>query len=762
MKLFKSIMLLLLAVLLVFAVSCNGEVGTGDNQGSNQNQNGNQNGNSGSDSNSNTNTNPSTPNTDSIVGSWVLLDWDSNKEQGYVVLNTLRVFEDGTYSISPIIEVTDSNSFVAFLIDEGILSESEANALPKEKSSLSEAIRKKVVDLSLQGRFYETGTYVKLGDYYVLTSNGINTSYSLNNGVLTSQMDSAGIIHVYSKVSDKTGSDYAAKNGRVKDGYFEGEIKSSAEYEKDYGFSYVMSITISNDARLNYDDFREITDYSKLRDYFLDGHGRDWNKFSDEKGNRLYNNKEEYIAAVRNMTDEEFIQFAYEEWVRDYYESEENYYVIEVSGSFLTMKYPEDDNPSFVASIIDDDTFVIAADADSPWVVHRLTSATYERGFDITWNGVLSVKDVSILPEHVVVPAYVKGVAVTALANNAFKNCTTMKTVELPNSLERIGNYAFNGCENLTAISIPESVTEIGYLAFQSCRNLTSIRLPASLTSIGTRVFNNCTNLTRIEVASENQTYASADGVLYSKDFGTLVIFPAGITGSFTIPSTVSIIDEYSFRSSRLTSVIIPETVTSIYYGAFQNSQITSLSIPASAQIDSAIIAGCPNLKTIEVASDNTYLKAEDLCLYSKSGTILFGVSASKTGAYSISDKTKTILDLAFYKCSGLTSVTIPNTVKFICKNAFYGCDGLTSIIIPESVEEIGFYAFAYCTGLTEFTIPSSVTNLGYRIFIGCTNLSVINYSGTRDAWAQINKDTDWYGGAIVTVVHCSDGDVSI
>ncbi len=80
----------------------------------------------------------------------------------------------------------------------------------------------------------------------------------------------------------------------------------------------------------------------------------------------------------------------------------------------------------------------------------------------------------------------------------------------------------------------------------------------------------------------------------------------------------------------------------------------------------------------------------------------------------------------AFHDCTGLTSITIPNSVTIIDWYAFDGCTGLTSITIPNSVTSIGYYAFSGCTGLTSITIPNSVTSIGDNTFSGCTGLTSI------------------------------------
>ena len=77
----------------------------------------------------------------------------------------------------------------------------------------------------------------------------------------------------------------------------------------------------------------------------------------------------------------------------------------------------------------------------------------------------------------------------------------------------------------------------------------------------------------------------------------------------------------------------------------------------------------------------------------------------------------------AFWGCSGLTSVTIPNSVTSIGEAAFSGCTSLTSVTIPTSVTSIGKSAFYWCTGLTSVIIPSSVTSIGIDAFCGCSGL---------------------------------------
>ena len=215
--------------------------------------------------------------------------------------------------------------------------------------------------------------------------------------------------------------------------------------------------------------------------------------------------------------------------------------------------------------------------------------------------------------------------SVTSIGDGAFRGCKGLTSIEIPNSVTSIGHSAFYGCSGLTSVTIPNSVTSIGQSAFQNCYRLTSVTIPNSVTSIREYAFQNCYRLTSINVASDNSNYCSVDGVLFNKDKTTLIQYPGGKQGSYTIPNSVTSIGEWAFAyCDGLTSVTIPNSVTSIGNKAF---------------------AYCDGLTSVTIGNSVT-----------------------------------SIGNFAFHDCSGLTSVIIPNSVTSIGQSAFYWCDGLTSI----------------------------------------------------------------------------------
>jgi len=160
-------------------------------------------------------------------------------------------------------------------------------------------------------------------------------------------------------------------------------------------------------------------------------------------------------------------------------------------------------------------------------------------------------------------------------------------SVSLPNGLTSINSVTFVGCTGLTSISIPSSVTSIGETAFMNT-GLTSINIPASVTTIGNIPFYNNANLTTITVDAGNPNYSSEGGILYNKTKTTLIqALQAGISGNFTIPSSVTSLGYGAFSScTNLTAITIPASVTSIGQYVFEGcTDLTSITFATGSVI---------------------------------------------------------------------------------------------------------------------------------------------------------------------------------
>jgi len=332
-----------------------------------------------------------------------------------------------------------------------------------------------------------------------------------------------------------------------------------------------------------------------------------------------------------------------------------------------------------------------------------------------------------IIPESVEYDGHTY--SVTSIGTDAFDVCRKLTSVSIPNSVICIGSYAFYHCNSLTSVIIPNSVTTILNNAFDGCSSLTSVTIPSSVTYIGNSAFSNCSSLTTV-----------------------------------TIPNSVTNIDDGVFSGcTGLTTVTIPNSVTNIRDEAFSGcTGLTTVTIPNSVTyIAGKAFSGCTGLTNIQVESGNLEYCSLDGVLFSSDKSRLIAFPAGKAGAYQIPNSVIDIDEVAFYNCTGLTSVTIPSSVTCIGENAFLGCSGLTNIQIesgnleycsldgvlfnfdkselvtfpagkageyqiPSSVTSIGYNAFRDCSGLTSVSIPNSVTYIGTGAFSGCNGLTSV------------------------------------
>lgn len=305
---------------------------------------------------------------------------------------------------------------------------------------------------------------------------------------------------------------------------------------------------------------------------------------------------------------------------------------------------------------------------------------------------------------YINVPCYYQGKPVLRIENNAFINCTKLKSITIPNGVLSVGSYAFSGCSSLLYIEIPNSVTSIGEFAFD-----------------------NCSSLMNIIVATNNPNYSSQDGVLYNKNKTKFIHVPIAIEGNITIPSSITKIDARTFADCRnLIGIEIPNSVTSIGEAAFFGcSGLTSITMP---------LVGDENSKYYnkyllgELFGSNSYVGGVKTSQnYYGSGISYYGTyyipatlrSVTITGGVGVDRST-------FFHCSGLTSIKILKNITKIEGYAFAGCSGLTNLEIPSSVTSIGDYAFHTCSSLTSIEIPNKVTQIGWLSFYGCSSLTNI------------------------------------
>ena len=314
--------------------------------------------------------------------------------------------------------------------------------------------------------------------------------------------------------------------------------------------------------------------------------------------------------------------------------------------------------------------------------------------------------------------------------DGAFSGYQNLTNIVIPYGVTCIGEWAFRNCENLASITIPDSVTSIGEKAFYGCIRLANVTIGSGVTSMKKGLFNSCRSLTKITIPDsitsiDSNIFSGCDNIAYNKHNNGLYLGNAN--NPFLILMGVENKNVLSFKINEKTKII--------YDGAFGDcSNLISVTIPDRVtSIGSNAFSGCSSLENINVSENNTAFSYQDSILYNKEKTKIIVVLTGIKGNVIIPDGVTSIGDWTFYNCTGLTSITLPNSVTTIGKGAFER----KSYSNPPDVTFLDIETIVVGNGLTSLdnlpitsalksiTIGSGITSIDNELFKYCENAKI-------------------------------------
>ena len=298
----------------------------------------------------------------------------------------------------------------------------------------------------------------------------------------------------------------------------------------------------------------------------------------------------------------------------------------------------------------------------------------------------------------------------STIPTNAFRDCTLLNFITLPNNLTSIGNSAFYNCNGLIGgLTIPDSVITIGDYAFYNCSGFMGLlTIGESVQTIGNYAFYNCHNFTG-SINIPNSVVTIGNYAFYGS---------TAYWGTLTLGNSVRTIGNYAFYGCNglVGDLVIPNSVTTIGERAFY---------------DCHSFGG-----TLTIGNSVTTI-----------GYDAFSECYNLTGDLVIPNSVTTIGSYAFNNCHSFAgTLSLGISVTTIGREAFRNCTNLLGDIdIPNSVTSIEIGAFANCTGFTgSLKIPSSVTSIGKGAFYNCSGLSEVNYNVTSHTDISLSTNY-WY-----------------
>lgn len=345
--------------------------------------------------------------------------------------------------------------------------------------------------------------------------------------------------------------------------------------------------------------------------------------------------------------------------------------------------------------------------------------------------------------------------SVSVIKNQAFYGCSRLKNIIIPEGVTDIQKSAFCKCSELTDINFPDGIKSIGAFAFYECKKLINADMCDSIEKIGYRAFYNCTSLTlaTIPLNWSECPSSSTDGKISTSYCGSIFQECRQLT-EITVPLGMEEIPSFGFSGSNyLVTINLPDTLKRINNHTFCDcSKLEKISIPMSVSgtIGKSAFYRCSSLTEITIPEGVLELReyAFDNC--------------SNLAVVRLADSIEKLGYEAFYNCTNLTEINVPaNWIECpsasadgvvsasYCGSIFRNCKKLTEITVPDGMLEIPSYGFSHCDYLEEINLPASINKIKNHTFYNCTRL--VNISIPSGVTGTIGKSA-FYGCGITEI----------
>lgn len=333
---------------------------------------------------------------------------------------------------------------------------------------------------------------------------------------------------------------------------------------------------------------------------------------------------------------------------------------------------------------------------------------------------------------------------ITHIEPEAFKNCSNLNHIDLPDSLQSIGSNAFLGTsfydnpanwdedgvlyiENCLIAANPNVFSAESYTvkpgtrliadcAFAGCRSLKKISFPNSIQYVGSGV------LVNTPIIEEQSNYT--DGILYV-DHIAVRADKENASGNILIQEGTKVIADAAFENChKIDSITFPDSIEAIQDFAFWDcSSMQKVHLGANIKtIGFAAFSGCDELERFSLSDNNRYFSLENGILLNKERTKVIKCPDKKTGVVILPESVQSINPHSFWWCQAISEVVIPESCSYIGESAFAYCCNLVNISLPETLKYIGARALSY-TDISKINIPDGVVYIGPYAFECCLNL---------------------------------------